>query len=38
MKKKKEKDLAGLGYSAVEYLVQKECGQRCPLVWQRQDS
>jgi hypothetical protein len=22
----------------VEYLVQKECQQRCPLVWQRQGS
>jgi len=31
-------DLEGLGYSAMEYLVQKECEQRCPLVWQRQDS
>jgi len=31
-------DLAGSGYSAMEYLVQKECEQSCPLVWQRQGS
>jgi len=29
-------DLAGSGYCAMEYLVEKECEQRCPLVWQRQ--
>lgn len=31
-------DLAGSGYSAMEYLVQKECEQSCRLVWQRQGS
>jgi hypothetical protein len=29
-------DLAGLGYSAMEYLGQKECEQKCLVVWQRQ--
>jgi hypothetical protein len=31
-------DLAGSAYNAMEYLVQKECEQRCPLLWQREGS